>query len=284
MKKLEIQLVDSLSLPFGRLLLGIIFTTLLASCATDSPPIALDKVQPMTPTEARSFLANFSKAEPESLDYGAYPGNRVIKVSTSFSMIDIFLPDYQKYPTSETRIPLLDLTNLQCVGSDSENGMIEKFGSLNCKYGSGKYFNITFLQTTPGTPQRLLSAINALAMETQRFFSAKEEEQFQHVLQEYKSNLIQPNVPKEELEKLMVQAQDAVQDKNFMDAADLYLQAGELAPLMPSAHFNAALILADTGDYSFAIREMKRYLVLSPQASNAHVAQDQIFRWERKTQ
>ena len=279
----EMELGEGKKIPFSRIIIGILFSSLIVSCATEFP-IALDKIQPMTPTEARSFLTKFPTAVPESFDYGSFSAHKIIEIRSSFSMVDVLGAAYQKYPTAETKIPLLDMTNPNCQGEDAQNGIVEGYGHLYCRYGNQQHIYVTWLQTTPGTPGRLLSAINALALETQRFFSKKEEEKFQQTLQEYKSNANQPIVPKEELDKLLVQAQDAVNDKDFIGAADLYLQAGELAPLLPSAHFNAALLLGDTGDYLFAIREMKRYLALAPQAPNAHVVQDQIYRWERKLQ
>jgi tetratricopeptide (TPR) repeat protein len=83
--------------------------------------------------------------------------------------------------------------------------------------------------------------------------------------------------------RFMVQAEDAVREKKFDDAADLYKQALDVAPLWPEGHFNRALVLGETGSYASAVSEMKRYLLLVPNASNARAAQDKIYVWERKT-
>jgi len=79
-----------------------------------------------------------------------------------------------------------------------------------------------------------------------------------------------------------VQAVGAVRDKEFDDAADIYAAALRAAPWWPAGHFNRALVLGEAGDYDMAKREMKYYLQLVPDASNARAAQDKIYEWERK--
>lgn len=86
----------------------------------------------------------------------------------------------------------------------------------------------------------------------------------------------------ESARRYMVQAEDAVREKKFDAAADLYKQALDVAPLWPEGHFNRALVLGETGSYASAVSEMKRYLLLVPNASNARAAQDKIYVWERK--
>lgn len=85
----------------------------------------------------------------------------------------------------------------------------------------------------------------------------------------------------EEARKYKVQAEGAVRDKKFKDAADLYKEALDVAPWWPEGHFNRALVLGETGDYEMAMREMKRYLQIVPDAPNARAAQDKIYDWER---
>lgn len=50
------------------------------------------------------------------------------------------------------------------------------------------------------------------------------------------------------------------------------------------AHKNqpVALVLAEVERYAEAIREMKKYLMLAPDAPNARAAQDRIYAWEGK--
>ena len=85
----------------------------------------------------------------------------------------------------------------------------------------------------------------------------------------------------EEANKYKVQAEGAVRDKEFDDAADLYAAALKIAPWWPVGHFNRALVLGEAGDYELAKREMNYYLQLVPNAPNARAAQNKIYEWER---
>jgi hypothetical protein len=53
-------------------------------------------------------------------------------------------------------------------------------------------------------------------------------------------------------------------------------------PWWPEGHFNRALVLAEVERYTEATREMRKYLLLFPDAPNARTAQDQIYAWEDK--
>lgn len=86
----------------------------------------------------------------------------------------------------------------------------------------------------------------------------------------------------EEANKYKVQAEGAVRDKEFDDAADFYAKALKIAPWWPAGHFNRALVLGEAGDYEMARREMNYYLQLVPGAPNARAAQDKIYEWERQ--
>lgn len=85
----------------------------------------------------------------------------------------------------------------------------------------------------------------------------------------------------EEANRYKVQAEGAVRDKSFNDAADYYAEALKIVPWWPIGHFNRALVLGETGDYELAKREMNYYLQLAPDAPNARAAQDKIYDWER---
>jgi len=90
-----------------------------------------------------------------------------------------------------------------------------------------------------------------------------------------------PELP-EEARKFKIQAEGAVQEKNFFEAADSYSEALKIAPWWPAGHFNLALVWGETGVFIEAEREMKRYLQLIPDAPNARAAQDKIYSWERE--
>jgi tetratricopeptide (TPR) repeat protein len=104
---------------------------------------------------------------------------------------------------------------------------------------------------------------------------------FEEIAKTYKQATTKPTLS-EEARRFKVQAEGAVHDKKFNDAADLYEQALEAAPWWPEGHFNRALLLSETGEFLDAIAEMKRYLALVPDAPDARAAQDKIYDWERK--
>lgn len=69
-----------------------------------------------------------------------------------------------------------------------------------------------------------------------------------------------------------------------MDAIRLYEQVLAQALWWPKAHYNMAVLLAEQSDLTGAIQEMRRYLALAPEASDARAAQDTIYQWEYKQQ
>jgi formylglycine-generating enzyme required for sulfatase activity len=99
------------------------------------------------------------------------------------------------------------------------------------------------------------------------------------VVAPYRAANPRPGLP-EEAHKFKVQAEFAVQEKQFDKAVELYGKALEIAPWWPEGHYNRAGILGETEKYRDAIREMKRYLLLVPDAPDARAAQDMIYQWE----
>lgn len=84
----------------------------------------------------------------------------------------------------------------------------------------------------------------------------------------------------EEARRFKVQAEAAVEKKDFARAAEHYKKALELAPWWPEGWYNRALILGELGHSRSAIDSMRRYLALRPDAPDARAAQDQIYKWE----
>jgi hypothetical protein len=112
--------------------------------------------------------------------------------------------------------------------------------------------------------------------------NAKEQQvAFEAQAQSYRDAAVKP-VPGEDVRRYRVQAEAAVSEKRFQDAANLYGKALYIAPWWPEGHFNAALILGDLGQYAKAIDHMQKYLVLVPNAPDARAAQDKIYAWEAK--
>ena len=129
------------------------------------------------------------------------------------------------------------------------------------------------------------SVAKALELYGQAYISAIKPEEYLGVTQAMgrliQSGLIKMALP-EEARKFKVQAENAVRDKKFEDAADLYGKALDIAPWWPTTHFNRALVLSEMGDYKLAMLELKNYLMLVPNAPDARAVQDKIYEMESK--
>lgn len=85
----------------------------------------------------------------------------------------------------------------------------------------------------------------------------------------------------EEQRKLIVQANYFNDKKDYPNALELFDQAMQLNPYSyPEAYYNMALIAAEMNSYFYAILNMKKYLLLMPDAEDARKAQDKIYEWE----
>jgi tetratricopeptide (TPR) repeat protein len=113
--------------------------------------------------------------------------------------------------------------------------------------------------------------------------AAQEEINFQKAAKAYLEATSKPALS-EQVRELKIQAESALREKHFSGTARYYMQALEIAPWWPDGHFNLALVLSELGDFDTAIVEMKRYLLLVPDAANARAAQDTIYEWKRKAQ
>jgi hypothetical protein len=106
-----------------------------------------------------------------------------------------------------------------------------------------------------------------------------QEAAFERAAQSYREAKVKPPLP-ENAVKFKVQAELAVQQKRFDDAADLYDQALGIAPWWPPGHYNRGLILGEIEDYQGGIRALQKYLTLEPDAANARAVQLKIYQWE----
>jgi tetratricopeptide (TPR) repeat protein len=96
---------------------------------------------------------------------------------------------------------------------------------------------------------------------------------------EYRAQRTKPELPPD-ARRLKVRAELAVEERRFSEAADLFQQALAAAPWWPEGHYNRALVLGELGRHALAIRSMRRYLALVPDAPDAQAAQDRIYAWE----
>ncbi|HAZ11951.1 MAG: hypothetical protein A2X86_07130 [Bdellovibrionales bacterium GWA2_49_15] len=124
-----------------------------------------------------------------------------------------------------------------------------------------------------------------LALKQNAIKQKKDSEEFEasfiESLDEYQKKAASKTDLPEEANRFKVQAEGAVKDKAFEDAADFYAQALKRAPWWPAGYFNHALVLGEIGDFELARQNMQCYLKLVPDAPNARAAQNKIYDWER---
>jgi len=84
----------------------------------------------------------------------------------------------------------------------------------------------------------------------------------------------------EEARKYALMGDMLTKQGKFADAAKEYRKAVQAAPYIARLYFNTAMIYGELKRYPQAIRHMKTYLNLAPEAPNARAAKDQIYRWE----
>ncbi|MCX7897800.1 MAG: hypothetical protein N2441_08000 [Rhodocyclaceae bacterium] len=98
--------------------------------------------------------------------------------------------------------------------------------------------------------------------------------------------LPQPPAAGEEVRKLLIKAKVALDAKDYAEAAALYAQAYRQAPWYAQLYHDRALLIGEMArrpaDFDAAIREMRRYLVLTGNPADARAAQDKIYEWEAK--
>jgi len=102
---------------------------------------------------------------------------------------------------------------------------------------------------------------------------------FQEEARKYRELPVKPVLP-EEARKYAVQGDFAVEKKNLAAAVDRYADALKVAPWWPEGHFKRGGILAQLDRYGEAVAEMKKVLLLAPDAKEARDAQDNIYKWE----
>lgn len=233
----------------------------------------------MTPDEARKHLQYIRDRadmlwayDPSNPRSEWNPNNQITRI--------VFLPD---------RIDLTTKTATKRLWLMSV-AMPKVYCGLNCDIRLSDQWAIkdaAYRTTYPGASSYQLEQASRLAdamyvLEHEAMTAAADEDaRFSASLGAYRESASKSELPESAI-KSKVQAEGAVRDKKFEDAVDLYGEALNVAPWWPQGHFNRALIFGETGEYKLAAREMKRYLLLVPDAPNPRAAQDKIYDWERE--
>ena len=83
--------------------------------------------------------------------------------------------------------------------------------------------------------------------------------------------------------RFVVQANAATNQQSYSEAIYDFTRAVGVNPLSyPTAYYNMALLNAQIELFATAIMDMKKYLLLVPDAADARAAQDKIYEWEAK--
>lgn len=102
---------------------------------------------------------------------------------------------------------------------------------------------------------------------------------FREAAAKYLSAPVKPELP-EEAREFRVRAENAIGQKRFQSAVELYAAALKISPWWPEGYFNQALILGELNCPEEAIGAMKKYIVLAPDAPDNRAARDKIYQWK----
>jgi len=246
-----------------KIVIGSTFILLLISCSISRYVPDDNSVQNLSVDDARRLvqhMGSYTKLENYRKNNAATYTIAAVHITTSRLIIDL-----NGGPTVE-----IFLTKFTAVSHCGHNGCVIFVDN-----------NYLLDISNDAAANHLCEAFYKLKQATIRNHSPENDARFEQVAKAYNEAVVKP-VLSEEVHRLKVQAEDAVQDKKFYDAADLYEHALEVAPWWPEGHFNRALVLGEVGEYGEAKREMEHYLQLVPDAPNARAVQDKIYSWERK--
>jgi hypothetical protein len=103
---------------------------------------------------------------------------------------------------------------------------------------------------------------------------------FKPLAAKYRSLVSQPTMS-ENQRKLIVQANVFTEKMQYDQAINMLNEALSIDPIAyPTGYTNLALLFARLKKYDDAILNMKKYLLLEPDAADARESQDKIYEWE----
>jgi tetratricopeptide (TPR) repeat protein len=159
-------------------------------------------------------------------------------------------------------------------------------GSNSGEFRNSIINEITFRFSSPETARDFAENMYYLLLPYDKqllaFNQARAADSIQFSISATKYRELQEKPPvTEEQRKYIVQANSMNERKDYTNAIQLFRKVIEINPTSyPAAYFNLALISALTRDYRYAIYNMRKYLLLVPDAPDARTAQDKIYEWE----
>jgi tetratricopeptide (TPR) repeat protein len=180
--------------------------------------------------------------------------------------------------------------NLNVVRSINRDFIVYEFPYRKESGKAGKYYRIT-IDFADGTGVHIGSVDKELMCHlADDFYFIKKQTitesnntelaRFSSVIARYKELVTKPPIS-EEQRKYIVQANAAAQKKDYNQAIAYYQQLLQVSETSyPEAYFNLALLYGQEILFDYAVLNMKKYLLLKPDATDARAAQDKIYEWE----
>lgn len=241
----------------------ILFST-FTSCSLPKSYVAYT---PKLPTRDMEVVkAKMAKLFNDNLRAGVIVNNLDSKVSFSAKEI-VVLDDKIEFNRKDQKV-VLNYSELidRSISVDQSNITIDK------------HFKITL-----GIVYQSHQIAENLFSVKRYFFNkrlAKNLAAFEPIAAAYAALKVKPPIS-EEQRKFIVQANALREQKKYSEAISLYVEAIKLDnTAYPAGYYNIALLDAQLGFYDNAIYEMKKYLLLMPDATDARSAQDKIYEWE----
>lgn len=210
--------------------------------------------------------------EAKTKFFQSYPQTKEILVNETFFTIDTYgvkvLPDKVDLPVQ----PLF-YEDLPGFNITVENGAVAVSEQIELRLG----------RAAMADAQRIADDLFFIQQNTTSHKQEKEAA-FQEKAASYRALKIKPPMS-EEQRKYIVQADAFNERKEYTKAIAFYQKAIEVDPVSyPPAYNNLALLSAQIRLYKSAVRYMKQYLLLVPDAKDARAAQDKIYEWEAMLQ
>jgi tetratricopeptide (TPR) repeat protein len=158
-------------------------------------------------------------------------------------------------------------------------GKVKEFGELQVQSLDQSQPNPTVANTGGAQTPGPTSASNPGGSNYTLKTDPAAEAAFPEVARKYRETPVKPELP-EEAHKYAVQGDFAIEKKNLPVAIDRYTDALKIAPWWPEGHLKRGQLLAEIELYDAAIADMKKFLLLAPEAKEAREAQDNIYKWE----
>ena len=251
------------------LIIVIILTSTFNSCST-TQYLAYVDYAPKLPTENKDMgmvKVHMSELFKKNIKYNVVATD--LKTNISFVSKDIFVLDDRIEFRRKNQQLILNFPELldRTISVKGFTISIDKYFSfsLNSDITDAQSFadDLYFIQ------RQLIKS---------RFVSLLTK--FEPIAAQYAALKVKPPVS-EDQRKFIVQANSLNQQKQYGIAIELYVKAIQLDPTAyPAGYYNIALLDAQLGYFENAIFEMKKYLLLMPDAPDARSAQDKIYEWE----